>query len=65
MLLDEGSFIELDAFVTHRTTDHNMHLHPSAGDGVVAVTAALTAAASTALRRTSACTAEAWAKCMR
>ena len=36
MLLDEGSFIELDAFVTHRTTDHNMHLHPSAGDGVVA-----------------------------
>lgn len=36
MLLDEGSFIELDAFVTHRTSDHGMHLHPSAGDGVVA-----------------------------
>jgi propionyl-CoA carboxylase beta chain len=36
MLVDEGSFIELDAFVTHRTTDHGMHLHPSSGDGVVA-----------------------------
>ena len=31
MLLDEGSFIELDAFVTHRTTDHSMHLHPLQG----------------------------------
>ena len=30
MLLDEGSFIELDAFVTHLTTHHSMHLHPSA-----------------------------------
>lgn len=27
LLLDEGSFLEVDAFVTHRTDDHNMFLH--------------------------------------
>ena len=36
MLLDEGSFLEIDAFVTHRTDDHNMFLHKTLGDGVVA-----------------------------
>ena len=36
MLLDEGSFIEIDAFITHRTTDHGMFLHHTLGDGVVA-----------------------------
>ena len=36
MLLDEDSFLELDTFVTHRTDDHNMFLHQTLGDGVVA-----------------------------
>ena len=36
MLLDEESFIEIDSFVTHRTVDHNMFLHETLGDGVVA-----------------------------
>ena len=36
LLLDEGSFLEVDAFVTHRTDDHNMFLHQTLGDGVVA-----------------------------
>jgi acetyl-CoA carboxylase carboxyltransferase component len=36
MLLDEGSFIEIDAFITHRTTDHEMFMHHTLGDGVVA-----------------------------
>ena len=36
MLIDEGSFIELDSFVTHRTTDNGMFLHHTIGDGVVA-----------------------------
>jgi len=36
LLLDEGSFIEIDSFVTHRTTDNGMFLHHTIGDGVVA-----------------------------
>ena len=36
LLLDEGSFLEVDTFVTHRTDDHNMFLHQTLGDGVVA-----------------------------
>ena len=36
MLLDEESFVEIDSFVTHRTIDHNMFLHQTLGDGVVA-----------------------------
>ena len=36
MLLDEQSFVEIDAFVTHRTTDNGMFLHHTLGDGVVA-----------------------------
>ena len=35
LLLDEGSFLEMDTFVTHRTDDHNMFLHQTLGDGVV------------------------------
>ncbi len=35
MLLDESSFIEVDAFVTHRTDDHGMFMHETLGDGVV------------------------------
>ena len=35
MLLDPDSFVEVDTFVTHRTTDHNMFLHETLGDGVV------------------------------
>ena len=35
MLLDESSFIEVDAFVTHRTVDHGMFMHETLGDGVV------------------------------
>lgn len=34
-LLDEDSFVELDAFVTHRNDEFNMHLHHHHGDGVV------------------------------
>jgi Acetyl-CoA carboxylase, carboxyltransferase component (subunits alpha and beta) len=36
MLLDENSFIEIDSFVTHRSTDNGMFLHHTLGDGVVA-----------------------------
>ena len=36
LLLDEDSFLEIDTFVTHRTDDHNMFLHTTLGDGVVA-----------------------------
>lgn len=36
LLLDEGSFLEVDTFVTHRTDDHNMFMHQTLGDGVVA-----------------------------
>ena len=35
LLLDEDSFVELDTFVTHRSTDHGMFLHETLGDGVV------------------------------
>ena len=35
-LLDPESFIEIDAFVKHRSGDHNLHLHRPLGDGVVA-----------------------------
>tara|TARA_Y100001970_G_scaffold98864_1_gene124363 strand:- start:8665 stop:10215 length:1551 start_codon:yes stop_codon:yes gene_type:complete len=36
ILLDSDSFIEVDAFVQHRSGDFNMHLHRPFGDGVVA-----------------------------
>ena len=35
-LLDPDSFIEIDALVSHRNHDNNMHMHPQFGDGVVA-----------------------------
>ena len=35
-LLDEGSFVEVDAFVKHRSGDFGMHLHSPLGDGVIA-----------------------------
>ena len=35
LLLDEGSFIELDRFVTHRCTDFDMQSQKVLGDGVV------------------------------
>ena len=35
ILLDEGSFRELDAFVTHRTTEFGMDKNKPLGDGVV------------------------------
>jgi propionyl-CoA carboxylase beta chain len=34
-LVDEGSFVELDRFVTHRCTDFDMQKQPILGDGVV------------------------------
>ena len=34
-LLDEGSFVELDKFVTHRNADFGMQDHKFLGDGVV------------------------------
>ena len=34
-LLDEGSFVEVDTFVTHRNQEFNLHMHPFEGDGVV------------------------------
>jgi propionyl-CoA carboxylase beta chain len=34
-LLDEGSFVELDKFVTHRCADFGMQEHKILGDGVV------------------------------
>ena len=36
LLLDENSFLEIDSFVTHRSTDNGMFLHHTLGDGVVA-----------------------------
>src|SRR5678816_1458119 len=35
LLLDEGSFVELDRFVTHRCTDFEMQEQLVLGDGVV------------------------------
>ena len=35
LLLDPGSFVELDKFVTHRTSDFGMDKQKIAGDGVV------------------------------
>ncbi len=35
ILLDENSFVELDAFVTHRSTDFGLGEHKYLGDGVV------------------------------
>ena len=35
VLLDEGSFVELDRFVTHRSTDFGLDQHRPYGDGVV------------------------------
>jgi len=35
-LLDDDSFVEVDAFVRHRSGEHGMHLHTPLGDGVVA-----------------------------
>jgi len=35
LLLDEGSFVELDRFVTHRSTDFGLEEHRIPGDGVV------------------------------
>ncbi len=35
LLLDDGSFVELDRFVTHRSTDFGLDQHVVPGDGVV------------------------------
>src|SRR6266498_2101316 len=35
LLLDEGSFVELDRFVTHRSTDFGLDQQVILGDGVV------------------------------
>ena len=35
ILLDEGSFVEIDRFVTHRCTDFGMEDNKIPGDGVV------------------------------
>ena len=35
LLLDEGSFVELDRFVTHRSTDFGLAERKVLGDGVV------------------------------
>ncbi len=35
-LLDENTFVEVDAFVKHRSGDYEMHMHTPLGDGVVA-----------------------------
>ena len=35
-LLDPDSFVEIDALITHRNRDNNMHMHPQFGDGVIA-----------------------------
>src|SRR5215208_3405538 len=35
LLLDEGSFVELDRFVTHRSTDFGLERQVVLGDGVV------------------------------
>ena len=35
-LLDENTFVEIDAFVNHRSGDNNLHLHRPLGDGVIA-----------------------------
>ena len=35
LLLDEGSFVELDRFVTHRCTDFDMQSQQILGDGVI------------------------------
>jgi len=35
-ILDEKTFVEVDAFVNHRSGENNLHLHRPLGDGVIA-----------------------------
>ena len=58
LLLDPGSWVEVDALVTHRCTDFGMAEQRVAGDGVVCgPRAAWTSAPSTFSRRISRCSA--------
>ncbi len=63
LLLDEGSFLEIDSFVTHRTDDHNMFLHQTLVTASLRDRVPLKGDASTASLKISASTAEAWVKC--
>ena len=53
LLLDPGSFVELDAFVTHRATEFGLDRQHFLGDGVVTGTAPSTGASSSCSARTS------------
>ena len=35
LLLDQGTFVEFDKFVTHRCTHYEMQQHKVPGDGIV------------------------------
>ena len=57
LLLDPGSFTELDAFVQHRNPNFNMMENRPYGDGVVTGTARSRAGGCSCSRRTSPCSA--------
>ena len=53
LLLEKGSFIELDKLVTHRCTDFGMEKQKFAGDGVVTGYGMMASAWSMSLHRIS------------
>ena len=57
-LLDEGSFVELDALARHRAYDFDMQDERPYGDGVVTGYGTSTAARSACSARTSPCSAD-------
>jgi propionyl-CoA carboxylase beta chain len=57
LLLDEGSFVELDRFVTHRTSGFGLEDQKYLGDGVVTGYGTVKGAWSTSSARTSPCSA--------
>ena len=62
ILLDEGSFAELDAFVTHRAEDFGLDEERYLGDGVVTGWGRSTDARPLSTRRTSPCSADPFRK---
>jgi len=57
LLLDPGSFVELDAFVTHRSTDFGLATQHILGDGVVTGHGTIDGRLVFVLARTSRCSA--------
>ena len=57
LLMDEGSFVEMDRFVTHRSTEFNLANNKILGDGVVTGYGTVNGRWSTSSHRISQCSA--------